>query len=349
MRQFIPIAAVLTLAAGSAGADNGTSVIGTSVVSTTSQIEVTLANAGEVHASMLTLRDSTTARSAAVRATSVRTFADGDEPVAIAFVYNGQEIYIGNDDLVPEEDPSRYIGVIRGLSEAIQHVAARRFPHGSQAALISYADRATVRLPMSSIAHLRDNPIGRQKDYYGTFGTDLVSGIDTGLRELELSHAAVKLLVVIGDGNDTNNEAARGELADLKRRAARDKIETFALIYKGVLSEPGRVISTMIPTTRTVASFEHMAGTLDAFLAGITDRSYVTFSGESLAWDGREHALTIGVGGEDLDAEYVELPLHARASPWFRSAWWQQLGAGLGAVLLLALALRLRFGWKNPV
>ncbi len=345
MRQFIPALVLVTSIAGTARAE----VIGTDVDAKTSQITVTLAGLGGLRASALTMRESTEPRAAAVPAAHVSTFADSNEPIAIAIVYNGQEVYMGNDSIVPEDDPSHYIGALNGIRGLVDSVAAMPLPCLSQAALISYADGVTVPLKLGSIHNLSSAALGTQKDYYTKIGTDLVAGVDAGLRQLEGAHAAIRVLVVIGDGNDTNNDEAKAQLLDLKRRAARDNIQTFAIIYKGELSDPGQVISTMIPTTRTVSSFEHMTTTLDTYLERITDRTYVTFSGESLAWDGREHGLTISVAGQDLDPEFVALPRHAHARHWYRSHWWQQLGAGFGAVLLLALGMRLTFRWRHAI
>ena len=112
MRQLIPIATLFSL---TATASAEVSIVATDVGP--SEITMTLDGA-PLRASDLTLREASAPRSAAVHATSVRSYAEGNEAVALAIVYNGQEIYVGNDDLVPEEDPSRYLGVLKGMQGA---------------------------------------------------------------------------------------------------------------------------------------------------------------------------------------------------------------------------------------
>ena len=344
MRQLISIAAFFTLIAVRAPAFADVSIVATGV--DPGQITMTLEGPA-IRAADVTLRDARDPRSAAARATAVRSYADGDEPLALAIVYNGQEVYLGNDDIVGEDDPSRYFGALKGIARSIDTIAALRFPAGSEAALISYTDGIAMPLPMTRIERLRGSALGTQRDYYGKLGNELVLGIDAGLRQLEQSRAPIKALIVIGDGNDTNNDAAKQQLVELKRRAARDGIHTYALIYKGMLSDPGNVITTMVPSALTVSSSDHMAAALQQILATLTARSYVTFSGDNLAWDGREHAVIVSANGVELDREVLALPEHASASSWLHSHWWQQLGAGFGAVLLLALGLRATFRWRT--
>ena len=40
-------------------------------------------------------------------------------PRPVAFVFNGQEVWIGNDDYEPEESPARYLGILKNLKTAL--------------------------------------------------------------------------------------------------------------------------------------------------------------------------------------------------------------------------------------
>ena len=352
MRQPIPALALFTVLAlvDRAHADPAevASVEITSTPTGDPQLAVTLIDAPHVPGGALTLRETSALASTALPATSVRTYAEGHEPLALAIVYNGQEIWLGNDTFEDDEQ-IRFIGVMPGLRAALDQIGLQRFPAGSQAALVAYANGASIRMPLTPITGLRGANLGTQLEYRNAIGTDLVSGIEVGIHQLEMSSAPIKALIVIGDGNDTNNEAAKPALADLKRRAARDRIQTFAVIYKGQLSDDGQVIGAMIPATRTAASFEGIASAIDNFLNRITDRTYATFSGENLTWDGREHSLTISAAGEDLDPAFVAMPARIRPTPWYRTDWWMQLGAGFGLVLFLAFGMRATFRWRDPV
>ena len=58
------------------------------------------------------------------------------------------------------------------------------------------------------------------------------------LAELHGAKAARKALIVVGDGCDTNPDAAKTALVELKKQAKQDKIQVFAIIYKSAVSSP---------------------------------------------------------------------------------------------------------------
>jgi len=101
----------------------------------------------------------------------------------------------------------------------------------------------------------------------------------SGLAELSRVSTARKALIVIGDGNDTNNEAAKGQLADLKKQANAQHIQMFAIIYKSAVSSEGSVITTMIGNAKTVNSIDGIASELNAIIARMADRYYLEFPG----------------------------------------------------------------------
>ena len=75
------------------------------------------------------------------------------------------------------------------------------------------------------------------------------------------------------------SDAAKAQLAALKKQAAQDHIQTFAIIYKGVQigEAPVNVIPSMFTNTTTVTSAENIATALKAILARMADRVYLTF------------------------------------------------------------------------
>jgi len=352
MRKLIPALALFTVTALVERAHAQAAEVGAAEVVTSPTgaptIEVTLLGGPRLPAHALRLREASAGASTGTRATTVRSYADGNEPLALAIVYNGQEVWLGNETF-EADDGARFIGALPGVRAAIDEIAAQRYPAGSQVALVAYATGAAIRLPLSPIASLHGSVLGTQLDYRNQIGTDLVTGIEQGIRQLEMSRTPIKALIVIGDGNDTNNEAAKPALAELKKHAAREGIQTFGIIYKGVLSDEGQVLTAMISRTQTVASFEGITSAIDSILGRLTDRAYATFPGDALAWDGREHALTVSTGGEDLEPTFVALPYIAQPTPWYRTGWFLQLLAGFGAVALLAVGMRATFRWRDPV
>jgi hypothetical protein len=149
----------------------------------------------------------------------------------------------------------------------------------------------------------------------------MVQGISLALAELSKVATARKALIVVGDGNDTNQEAARTALADLKRQAIAQHVQLFAIVYKDPISTDSSVITTMIPAAKRVSSNEGVSSELDNIMMRMADRYYVTFPGQTLPWDGKSHELTVTVDGTELEAQEVTLaprwaPAARRGFPW---------------------------------
>src|SRR5439155_12393332 len=141
-------------------------------------------------------------RGPSARLLSVTPYAQGTEPMAVVFVMSGQEIWTGNDGF--ETDPNIIFPDMLGpLERAIDGLdLVHRLPAGSRASIVTYATGAQVRMPMSPIASLHGSSFGIERDYYNHIGTDLVSGLQVGMDELEHTQVHRKLLVVLGDGCD---------------------------------------------------------------------------------------------------------------------------------------------------
>jgi hypothetical protein len=188
------------------------------------------------------------------------------KPVALAIVYSGWEVWIGNEDLVKADDPSRSPGVLKSLSAAFDGAPLAGLPAGSQAMLISYADKATVRMPMGPIDKLVPAAFGVQKDYFGTMGLEMVSGVTIAVDALAKLPDAKKYLIVLGDGNDTNNEAARPAFAALKKRAAELGIEIYAMTYKTSMSNEANMLTLLTDSNATVATADALKVGLNSYL-----------------------------------------------------------------------------------
>jgi hypothetical protein len=281
---------------------------------------------------------------APIKASSVVAYRDGGEPITIAVVVQGGEVFMGNDDIEPEDSPARYPGALKGLVDAFDSAHLGSYaPPGSRAVAITYDDGAHVRMPLVALNELEGHTFGTQRDYYNRVGIDLVGGIDLAMSQLEMSNTPRRALIIIGDGNDTNNEAAAVELAGLKKRAAVDGVQTFAIIYKSALSEDGNVISRMVPNTMTVNSTESIGTKVVAIASALADRYYATFPTTTLDHDGRMHDLTLTVGNEAMDPVALTLPGEPSTAWHFslRSAWTQlAIGGLLASLCVLALYVR---------
>jgi len=310
------------------------------------QIEATVIGAPNMPGEKFTLREEGAKQPIELKPTSKREYTQGTEKLAIAIVMNGWEIWIGNDDVLPDGDPSRFPGVLKALEAALDKVSFKDAgPPGSLGMVITYADSATVRIPMGPLDRVTGSALGTQKDYFGTQGVELVKGVDLALSELHKVQVSRKVLIVVCDGLDKNMDAAKGQMVALKARAAADKIETFAIIYKGGMSGDGNVISAMITQTQTVNTAENIATAIQGILARMADRQYLTFPGFEpklglgLLWDGKPHNLILKIDKDDADP--VELTL---APPWHLPKpgfpWLVVILIVLGALLLAVIGVK---------
>jgi hypothetical protein len=310
------------------------------------QIEATVIAAPNLPLDKFSLREDGTKQPVELKPTSKRDYTQGTEKLAIAIVMNGWEIWIGNDDVLPEGDPSRFPGVLKSLEAALDKVSFKDAgPPGSLGTVITYADSATVRIPMGPLDKITGSQLGTQKDYFGTQGVELVKGVDLALTELHKVQVSRKVLIVICDGLDKNMEAAKGQMTALKSRATSEGIQTFAIIYKGGMSGDGNVISAMIPATQTVNSADNIATAIQSILARMSDRQYLTFPGFDtklgigLVWDGKPHNLILKFDKEDTDPVQLTLaPIWSASKPGF--PWLVVILIVLGALVLAVIGIK---------
>jgi hypothetical protein len=155
-------------------------------------------------------------------------------PVALVIAFNGQEIFVGNDQYEPDEN-ARYQGASKAMQYAFgQHSPARELPAGSQGAVVAYSTGTEVVVPMGDIARVDASVFSDQRPYRGKIGLDMVRGVRHGIDLLAKVDARRRILLVIGDGNDTNNEAARGELERMRREVDQLAIEATTIDYGGL-------------------------------------------------------------------------------------------------------------------
>ncbi len=272
----------------------------------------------------------------------LREYTEGTETIAIALVINGQEIWVGNDEYEVDEN-AKYPGVLKNLEAAIDKLQlGGAGPPGSKGVVVSYSTGADIKVPMGDLKLITGGALGSQKDYHGKIGTDMVQGITLGLAELSKVSTARKALIVVGDGNDTNNEVAKSALAELKKQAGKQNIQLFAVIYKSSISSEGNVITTLIPTAKTVGSIDGIAAELNGIIARMADRYYLSFAGYDektgmgLPWDGRDHDLVLKIDQTELEAFTLTLApkwaLKRGGFPWLVATL-----IAISAVLLLVL------------
>jgi len=305
-------------------------------------IEAMVSGAPRIPMEQITLRDP---RGVVVPASELVEFRDSEHTMAVAIVFNGQEIWIGNTDFEADDSPARYPGALAGLRRGVDAMdLGRALPPGSKATLISFADTAQIKVPMGPAAAVTGAAVGIQKDFYAKFGTALVEGTSLAITELEEVRADRKLLIVVSDGNDTNPDAAKSQLAELRKRAVQGRIQIVSIIYKGVLSDSSSVVTTLAPRSITVASDEGIIEQMREAIRRATSDYTVWFPGERLRWDGTHQEVTLRFGREEIDPVTLTMgyaPPASPATPWFLR-WWAQLAAGALLVGVIVGVARMR-------
>jgi hypothetical protein len=271
------------------------------------QVEATVIGGPNVPIEKISLSTTNKTQKVTMKAEKLRPYTEGTETIAIALVINGQEIWIGNDDYEQDEN-AKYAGVLKNLTQAIDKLQlGNAGPPGSKGIVVSYSTGAEIKVPMGDLKLITGAALGNQKDYHGKIGTDMVQGITMAMAELRKVTTARKALIVVGDGNDTNNETAKAALADKKKEAKEQNIQLFSIIYKSAVSSEGAVITTMIPGAKTVNSIDGIASELNAIIVRMADRIYLTFPGydpktkQGLPWDNKEHDLVIKIDQAELE------------------------------------------------
>jgi hypothetical protein len=194
-----------------------------------------------------------------------------DHPLAVALVVNGQETWIGNDDYEPVRDPlhpdrpnpARVSGVLKPLKIALDSMPfAPCAPRGSKGLVVTFGDKAEVVKPLGDLAQLDGAALGDQRAYSRRLGTALVLGVELGLDQLASTSAARKVMIVISDGNDTDNDAGASQLAALRARSG--GVEVYAIEYKGLMSDPTSITDSL---TRDVVSVRNPVEVIAALAA----------------------------------------------------------------------------------
>jgi hypothetical protein len=316
------------------------------------KIEATVVGGAKTTVDKFSLSTTNAGQKVTMKAEKLREYTEGTETIAIALVINGQEIWIGNDEYEQDEN-AKYAGVLKNLSQAIDKLQlGNAGPAGSKGIVVSYSTGAEVKVAMTDLKNITGAALGNQKDYHGKIGTDMVQGITMGVAELSKVATPRKALIVVGDGNDTNNEAAKTALAQLKKDAKNANISLFCIIYKSAVSSEGAVITTMIPNAKTVNSIDGIASELNAIIARMADRYYLTFPGydektkTGLPWDMKDHELVLK--NDQNEYEPVTMQLAPKWDPPKGGGfpWLVLVLIVVGVLLLIIIGVKV-FGGKK--
>jgi len=226
---------------------------------------------------------------------------------------------------------------LAAFASAVEHaeLATLAGPN-SHFEIIGYSTGAQTIKRWTPIAELRADSFGVAKDYELRIGSDLVTGLDTAIDSLERVTAERKVLIVIGDGADTNNDTARDSLPDLGIRARYDNIETYAISMKTEISPDTTVIADMIEGAQVATGRDGIATEVAAIAHRLSEREAFVFDADQLAWNGLRHYLVLMCPGQLRVETTVVLPQWA--PPTHHIPRLSKLLL-LGGLVVLALAL----------
>jgi hypothetical protein len=276
-------------------------------------IQATVINSAPATAAKLTLveTDATVdgkTSAVPIRATAVREFVQGNEPIAIAVLVEGHQVYMGDPDTSGD-------GAFKSIAAALD-VLTSAGPIGSKGELIVYGNSPVVKLPMGDLKNLTGAALGTQKDYAKVTARQLKSGVEQALGDLDKLPGR-KILFIIGDGADTNpdNKVALAKLR--KENDAKSHVEVWAVYYDSgndVLQADLTVLKAFVGSNVKVVTSNKDIEAATSSIVGtqIQNRYYVTFPGFDdkakigFTWDGKPHTFVLKVGDEEVD---VDAPL----------------------------------------
>ncbi len=267
----------------------------------------------------------------------VKRYAQGDETLGLVVVVEIHAAWIGNDSYVEDTDPAMFHGVYKELVAALDGLAAAG-PPGSKGAIVTYGRGAQVSEDgVVALDRFTGAQIGSLKSLAGSEETghtmrDLVAGVTEGRALLAKLDTARKVMVVVGDGVDTDHDRGLAELHELGPQLADDRVEVFAVyLESGVLESDPNGFKKLTRNVQQLDAADGLFAAVAQIVDAIDDRFYVRFPGadvksrNAFTWDGRPHALVLRLGGDE-----VELDDQLVLAPTWTPSWEREPGPAAG-------------------
>ena len=323
-------------------------------------IEATIINSAPSPADKLTLVEKDVTidgkkQDVSIKATGVKTYIQGTEKLAIAVLVEGHTQFLGDPD-TPD------VGVWKGIPPALD-VLTTAGPPDAKGELIVYGNSPIVKMPMGDLKNLTGAALGNQGDYKNVTSRDLKAAVEQALGDLTSPKFPVdrRVLIIIGDGADTNAEN-KNALADLNKKIVDpNKIEVWAIYYdtkNDIIPADVSVVKAVAGTNvKTATSDKDIASFMTSIVSNsIQNRYYATFPGFDekakigFTWDEQDHQFSLKIGDDETDIDKAltmtpkwHLPV-VKKTPWL----WIILGSIVGLILLLVIIAKL-FGGKKQV
>jgi hypothetical protein len=287
-----------------------------------------------------------------IKATELKTYAQGKEKLGLVVLFESQFVWIGDDSY--SENATKYEGVYKVLTAALDKLGAAG-PPGSKGALVSYGTGAQVKW-QGELKDLTGDKIGTQKEL-GRMGAtpvvnrDLVVGVDEAAVLLNKMGTSRKVLVVIGDGVNTNAEAGQAELSERKKKLTGDGIVVYAIYLQAPVDLDGdpNGMKKLTGNHKALESSEGLGPAVSSVVDQINDRYYVRFPGadvklkKSFEWDENPHTFSLKIDKDEFEIDEIALAPKWKP-PWMRSKggfpWWLFLVIPLALVALVVIGIK---------
>ncbi len=260
-------------------------------------------------------------------------------PLAIAFVVCSDRAWLRTGIV---DNDRRKLGGLAIVEGMLREVSALVGPTETKVVLVTYDHEARVAAPSMDLQQLTNQPLGVGESF-NRDGRDLAGGISLGLEQLATIATPRKLLVVLGDGNASDETGTRAALVGLEERARDEGVEVAAITYPlNVEDDPPRtrsIMTAIFTTPREISSVSDAVEAMRAILAESRDRYRIQIDGSSLAWDGKLHIATLAAGDVHIAHHTILLPTHV--TPSRLSSWrWALLTIAVGVLGTLLLVVR---------
>jgi hypothetical protein len=273
-----------------------------------------------------------------IPASSVRGFLDGG-PVAIAFVVCSSEIWTGEGWAHDEYEVDR-IALFKPLADALSRLGlATQLPEGSEALLVVYSTGAEIKAPWQPARDFDGADLGSANDHRGKIGSDLVRGIELAYEELAKRPERRKLMIVVGDGNDTDGDDGAYNLR--LAAEAHEGVTLAALVVKSPVSSDSDIVGTWTDNVVRFTGADYTNGIEAALKKTVqfaTDQFEATFDLARFPRTGKRHVYQLVADTQPTAAVSLMLldPPPPPAPP--HQIWrWLVLAGVVGAFSLLSL------------
>src|SRR6185503_285142 len=146
--------------------------------------------------------------------------------------------------------------------------------------IVTYAKGASVVREMAPLDELDGLRLGNEVDYAGRVTRDLVKGVEASVGMLRKVTTPRKVLVVVGDGADTNIDNAKQQLAKLAKLCEQDRIELHAINYTANIGDELTAIKSLTPHVQIAATPADVSEQARELATRLGNRYQISFPGQ---------------------------------------------------------------------